>query len=272
MDELNQAVNALFTTTTPVSYGNRNHATGFFLVFDDEPYLVTNKHVVDFKTANGEDLSKARIIHRPNPDDVTEYTSIEIALRGEDNASLWYEHSDDTVDIAILPLEPPVTESQILVEPLANSNSGADEREYQSGSFGYPAHSGGRFDITIHETIIGGTSALTIGYPFKSGNRFPVARHSTISSPYGESFHGKPCFATDTRTDQGLSGSPIISVSQPDSYLYGHDDVSAEQAAKTSVHLDWNLLGIHSGQADISRDFELGIGWYAELLYEILPP
>lgn len=265
--DIRQGVNGLFLTTTPIRCGGNEHATGFFLVYEGRPFLVTNNHVVDRLTLNGTPLKEVRIIVRPDPKDVTVTETISVRLLSQDGTRNWFVHPDSTIDLAVIPLKQPVISNEIEITSLNQ------DQKYNSGSLGFPASERDSHIFTLHEEIPAGTLAVTLGYPlFVPENKFPIARNTLIASPYGQNFEDMPAFATDCQTHQGLSGSPIISLNRGDSRIFDVGEVTVEAAINTISTIQWSMIGIHSGKADVTKPLDLGIGWYSELLYDIIEP
>lgn len=264
-----QPISGLFATTTPIQYrGDSEHATGFFFLHNDVPYLITNRHVVDFETANGEPLSSIRILSRPNPDDFRETEFHDLDLRDDEGSPLWQGHPEDsTIDLVAICLKPPVVEDQIQIQPIRGSEDG-----YESSSLAFTErHLPVRGDEGIHEVIAGGTTSILLGYPYRNERPyFPVARNAVISSPYGQPFEGKPRFMTDARTHPGLSGCPVLSSPLGKIWNTSMTDLSSIQAAIEGE--GWRLIGIHSERLglDITTPLDLNAAWYSTLIMDIV--
>lgn len=125
-----QPVTGLYLSTTPLKYANGDHATGFFYQFEGDTFIITSKHALNFQTANGEGPKSVRITTRPNPDDVTQTESHDVRLLDDDGTPYWHSHPEnDLVDIAALPLEPPVLASSVAVQPFNQERETASTLE-----------------------------------------------------------------------------------------------------------------------------------------------
>jgi len=112
----NDPVSGFFLMTTPIRYdGNQGHATGFFFNHEGTTYLITNRHVVDIQTHNGEPLERARIYIRSDSDDLSSVESIDLTLISDGSRNWHCASSDSSLDVVAIPLKPPVTNQPIQI-------------------------------------------------------------------------------------------------------------------------------------------------------------
>lgn len=272
-------VSGFFLSTTPIQYdGGQGHATGFFFNFLGTTYFITNKHVVDIKTHNGEPLEEARIFIRPDPTklDKTEYLDLTLVADGN---RTWMAHSNEGIDIAAIPLESPVVKESINIpshDPIAGAQS-LSEHAYEVGNLAFTPQDlppqREVADSTIITSVRGGSQAVVLGYPvdiFRS--YFPIARSALISSPYGTQIHEKPYFMMDARTHPGLSGSPVITTisESTKSVRVSSTGFDASAAADLMQDIEWYLIGIHAQSEDTTASLDLNGVFYPQNLMEIL--
>lgn len=199
------AISGFFLGTTPIRYhGENGHATGFFLTHGETTYLITNRHAVDFETHNGEPVKRVRIYLWPDPDDVrmTEHHDLTLVTDGSPN---WLTHDDSHIDMAAIPLTPPVVDEQIQPHDPLESGEALIETDHTTGNLAFTLAdlpNGHRIeDGHLVTAIRGGSQAMLLGYPFDRGPaKLPVARSALISSPYGEPTGNQPYFRMDAKT------------------------------------------------------------------------
>jgi|WetSurMetagenome_2_1015567.scaffolds.fasta_scaffold258658_1 hypothetical protein len=190
-------------------------ATGFFFDYEDEIYLVTNRHVV-YNACNEVDVVHGAEPKRPvalrlllnRKDaltkrngiqmlDLTKHEEYELSLY--DNGSpIWLEHPDnlkfseekDKVDIAVIPLNKKEILDRFLIT---------------------------RFEVNSFKPsefpIFYGESLMVLGYPlgrYDELNNLPIVRSATIATAYSAYYRGRPIFLVDSRLHQGVSGSPVL--------------------------------------------------------------
>lgn len=253
MEPARQYIRDLALKSTEVEYtfeGHRQNASAFFFHYQDQLYLVSNRHVLD----EAEDLLNVQI--RPSGDwYTTETREIQLKNNGDRIWSDSPEHPD--ADIAIVPLE-------FDIDDIGNS--------------AYSQH-----DICdIFYQVSAGQSALVVGYPSwaRDGEtKFPIIRDCVISTPYGHFYDGSPCFLTDARSHSGLSGSPVVIPGTDVGSGGGH--VHFEDTGPNGeriVGLDQTMiLGIHSERIVQPQDeyesegpLDLNRVWYIHLVPEVI--
>ena len=264
-----------YLTTTPIIYGNDNHATGFFFRYNDTTYLVTNRHALSFETENGNKLQEAKIRIRDDPSDLDQFENKTLNLRDDDNNRHWLDE-DSRVDIGIIPLKPPVVSSQINILPPKQISS--ESYEYGNLAFCQRDFPESR---PMSMIVSGGSEAIILGYPLEYfGPAYPVARNAIISSPYGRTIEElmettagipKKAFLTDAVTHPGLSGSPVIS-QPPDKIMQNPDKPENVFVAASLMNYDNSraLFGIHAGEFDQYADFKLNNAVYPTAITDVI--
>lgn len=253
----NPAIDSRFLAVTPILYpADNEHATGFFFIYDDGTYLVTNTHVVNRRSINDEPLRSVRIFIRPDKGKTATTEPVDIDLCAEDGDKYWYTHpSDIEIDVAVVPLRPPVVE-----EPIEASRF---RGEHDNETYGFDVEHLPKPD----EIIVGGRGVAIFGYPYRVASPyFPVARDALSASPYGYPFRDRPRFMTDAKTHNGLSGSPVLTQPSPmQASTTGGFDIGTPRKA-------WYLIGIHSAtlSTDIREPLDLNEAWYSTLIPDII--
>lgn len=274
-----EAVSGFFLGTTPIQYrGDQGHATGFFLNHEDTTYLITNRHVVDVKTHNGDPLETVRIFIRPNPSSVEETEHRDLTLYS-DGSKNWITHDDYKVDVAAIPLTSPVTDEELSVpsyNPVLKSRAVGND-EYTMGNIAFSLEdlpsTQSVADGVMTSVIRGGSQAMILGYPlYVPQNKFPVARSALISSPYGVLNQDHPFFRVDARTHGGLSGSPVFTTVTDSSVSVRVQDggFDVKTAAKLLQDVDWNLIGVHAQSSDQTESLGLNDAYYPHLIADII--
>lgn len=269
MNKPPQPVTGLYLSTTPIKFKNGEHATGFFYKFEGATYLVTSKHALNFQTANGDRPASVRITTRPNPKDVTQTESHDLRLIDGDGSPYWHSHpEDDTVDIAVLPLSPPVVSSSIQV---GSFDQDKDDSNSGNLAFGPNSRSKDMASERSDRVIVSATNSVILGYPIRVfRSKFPIARDALIATPYGKKFNEKPMFATDARTHPGLSGSPVVYIERSQDSMHGAHSTTVRSALHVMDLMYWELIGVHSERADATAEIDLSGAWYASIIPDIL--
>jgi hypothetical protein len=167
-------------------------ATGFLYEnFNKELFLVTNKHVVwDQREGYRPDFlliyirSKREVWSKTKP--------VRLELR-TDVQKKWKGHSDRRIDIAALPLDYKDLPEDMVALPLSHTDILPKEYNFALGS-----------------------QALVLGFPkgafYDEFSNFPIARIATIATLPWLAFNKKPCFLIDAKLQEGMSGSPVVSM------------------------------------------------------------
>lgn len=217
-------------------------ATGFFFTDGDALFLITNRHVV-CDEASGHRPDRVELAIHTDYKNLAATTSLTVPLYASGQPA-WRETSDagGLVDIVAIKLD------VALMPP------------------NYYLHAFTRQHIPdTWNTIIAGSSAVTVGFPmgfYDALHMLPVVRQSSIASAMGLRFQGQGYFLTDARTHSGSSGSPVL--------MYDGDGINA------TSDIPWMLLGVHSsrldtGTRDMQIDEALGLNccWYADALIDL---
>ncbi|WP_082224598.1 S1 family peptidase [Halolamina rubra] len=250
------SIHPLHTTITRIRFPNEEgHATGFYYNFEEETYLITNRHVI--APQEGSSPDSMRIFTRSHPVPIErEFHDIDVAEgEGED----WYGHESE-FDIAAVPLD-------FNLDSINPRIGIEDDRDPETGSLAFNKES----ILSEKDRVLAGDRAQIVGYPGQYVDKdfdFPVMRDAIISTNYGLPYNGTPMFLTDARMHPGMSGSPVVA--GPVTLItYGGIDLWGPA---------YKLLGIHSStlkqpvqEGENERMWlDLNSAWYAELIEEIL--
>jgi hypothetical protein len=173
--------------------GQESTGTGFFFKFLDDgkihvPAIVTNKHVVR------EFVSGAFHLTRKNADGTP---AVGTHLRVEFGGSLWIEHPDEAVDLAVFPCAPIL--NQAAQKGLAFFYTTLD-----------PSLIPDKIGI---DDLVGLDNIIMVGYPnglWDSVNNLPILRAGTTATHPKYDYEGKPYFLIDCACFPGSSGSPVF--------------------------------------------------------------
>lgn len=233
-----------------VASGERCNATAFFFTYDDQLFLVTNRHVV---TDADEDLK----VHIRKASDWFDTERKSIALESDGEQAWLTSGEHPSADIAVIPLD-------FTIDEIGNAT-------YSTKDF-----------LDNFYRVNAGQSALAVGYPSwvrDHKTRFPVIRDSRIATPFGHFYNGEPCFLTDARSHTGLSGSPVLIPGTDVGSSGGHVELAGtgpngEQIVKLENTM---LLGVHSerinqpeGEYLAEGPLDLNRVWHIQLVEEII--
>ncbi|MDX2574417.1 trypsin-like peptidase domain-containing protein [Streptomyces scabiei] len=225
-----------------------SHATGFTVVADGQPFLITNWHVVSGRNPQtGQPMAKSAAI----PDvltirHLTKVTSTEVAwndfdepLVDDSDSPMWFEHPEygRKVDVVALPL----TNLQgVHIQPYGPE--------------------------VMQKTLRAGISDWVniIGFPFgqAAGGSLPIWTKGAIASEPDVDYDLLPCFLIDARTRQGQSGSPVLAYSPG-----GATELTDGKTGFVTGPVG-NLLGVYSGR--INSESDIGRVWKFDVVPEIL--
>lgn len=241
------SVQSLFLAAT-VNGQQLGSATGFIVMKDTQPYLITNWHVVSGRhPGTGQPRSRTGAtpdtLHIPMLMPVKghqiEWQPIPQSLLTPDGDATWIEHPrfGRRVDVVALKL---VNLDGAELHPYA---LGQNKREL-------------RAQVSDFVNIV--------GFPFgqAAGGAFAIWTKGAIASEIAVDFDDVPCFLIDARTREGQSGSPVIAYSSGGPTAL--QDGSLAMLAGSAV----NLLGVYSGR--INEQSDLGVVWKASVIPEIL--
>ena len=218
-------------------------ATGFVVQTADQPYLITNWHVVSGRHPNtNEVLDKSgrvpdelRIIHHSSGR-LGSWTIRQEALFHTDGTPRWIEHPrGQTLDVVALPLQS--LDTNVTIHP---------------------------FDLSLADADVMVRPAMPvsiIGYPLglSTGGGWPIWKTGHIASDPDLDYGGRPAFLIDATTRGGMSGSPVVL------RFYG-----AYQSNDGSFNVGrgaTRFLGVYSSQEVAA---EIGCVWRPNVVTEIL--
>lgn len=250
------------------SLGNEQFvATGFYLDYDGDTFLVTNRHV--FEHELGVSPEEIRITVR-RAEDSENIEPLYVQTHDENQNPLWLTHPTyEKADLAVLPTD-------FEFEETGNS-------KYPEGVMVSLED-----DITIGEEnprvdLLGG-DAIVAGYPLAfedSRSHSPIVRSGLISSSYGPFFNGEPCFIIDAIMHRGMSGSPVFT--SPGTAYWSREQEGTlmwTPSGEEDLEFPVALLGVHSGPInDPDRyhgsqmkvaDLQLNQVWYSDLILDII--
>jgi len=232
------------------------NATGFFLLYQDRWYLVTNWHVL-----SGRNPDSGRPLHPGGvvPTGVRFFRCLltEKGLSWEGiisalgdaatGTATWLQHPTlgPKVDVAVLPLAPEhVGKAKNILDP-----GGHDPDMW----------------IDLGEDL------FLPGYPLglSANGLFAVWKRASLASSleYGEGITTR--FLVDTATREGMSGSPCFAI--PRGPYYALDRVTTKMR-RIDEPLHWRWMGVYSGRMNPSDNFEaqLGVVWRENLVIETI--
>lgn len=240
--------------------GNSNPlgvATGFFLKYCNEWYLISNWHVFSGRNpTTGQPLDSGFGVP-----DCLRYTiygfinetqlkaeSIHVELGCADSGTaLWYQHPTmgQDIDIGCLPLnDAPIGFAKNLLDP-----TGHDP------------------DMCIDL----GHDLFLPGFPlgFSSYGMMPLWKRASLASSLEFGPGIDTYFYVDTATRSGMSGAPCLAISNWKHYRM---DRSTGKVTVVRQPLSHRLLGVYSGRRNASDGFEaqIGVVWRENRIFEIL--
>lgn len=215
-------------------------ATGFVVKRNEEPFFVTNWHVVsgrDWITGQpvhpqGAIPDRLHIMHGGAHGLGSFIAGIE-PLYGETGEPLWREHPTwaCAVDLAVL--------------PLTKFGDGYTLRPHMVEATTPPLR------VASPVSIVGFPSGIT-------GGAGAVWSKGWIATEPQADYRRLPCFLVDSRTRQGQSGSPVLAVGE---YKLTSAGLLTEDHSSA-------LLGVYSGR--VNDESDLGHVWKHNLIPEIL--
>lgn len=232
-------------------------ATGFFLKYHAEWYLVSNWHVFAGRNpVTGQPMHSGFCVP-----DYLRYTiygfindtqlaaeAVQIELGCADSGTaLWFQHPTmgQDIDIGCLPLHTsPVGFAKDLLDP-----TGYDSEMY--------------IDLG-HEVFLPG---FPLG--FSAYGMMPIWKRASVASSLEFGPGIDTCFYVDTATRSGMSGAPCLAISNWQHYRM---DRSTGKVTVVREPLSHRLLGVYSGRKNSSDGFEaqIGIVWRENRIFEIL--
>lgn len=245
--------------------GKRNPASGFLIKSNDVLYLVTNLHVLIARdpsnrsiSKNGESVKELEIEFNFSADGKSiriskgEVCSLPIIDELEIEG-IWLEHSDPTVDVALVPIKAPDNAFFRVLDQV-------------------------EFDQVYKPSI--GDEVFVVGYPrnLTAGSAtLPLWKGGSIASEPIFDILNKPILLIDSDTYEGMSGSPVIA--QHHGY-YGNKSEIDDSSIIGTLR---KFIGIYSGRVKYEKASEqnqdresqlaatkFGFVWKAKIIEEIL--
>lgn len=237
--EEHEEVASEFNITTPIRYPHTDgHATGFFYCSKGESYLITNRHAI-YQSVQDSGNLKFRtdsIVIRVRGESSPGETGTHRVSLYEDGSPIWKEHPDHRIDVVAIPLDIDINRAENEAVPV----SGVISQPVVAKGFPSPNF---------------GDSAVILGYPtLSSEGYYPILRNGLLATPFGKHYDGKPLFLIDANLQDGMSGSPVVWISNTG------DSPTTE------------IIGIHSGPLDVIHDGTENLHrvWYFKTVKQIL--
>ena len=243
-----------FNKCNPMKTITISTATGFLYHHKKTTFLVSNWHIFSGKEFDGEYKTELKDPNGAIPELFTLHgtkpnNSYDIRIVNDDLLPLWIKHPQKQVDIAAIPL---------------SNNDIAKIRQLEI----YPINELPSQEDMFIEIA---SDVFISGYPYgKKANTapgfFPIFKRGSVASePEFEFYNGRKCFIIDSTTRKGMSGSPVIQISQD-----GYTTKDGSICMDCTTH--YKFLGIYSGRVkeDSNQESSLGIVWDKSLIQEIL--
>ena len=219
------------------------HGTCFFVMSDDGPVLVTNRH--NFTGRNnitGELLHEQgaipdhAVVTMHGPAEV--HYHIDLVDHTDPDVPAWTEHPTLGAKADIVAL--PVKEMTNIVGEL---NSVSLENDWH------------RWDV--------GSELHVIGYPYgQIGGPFPIWSKGSIASEPDVDISGLPVFLIDCRSRPGQSGSPVFAHIRAGTVV---EHKGQDWQAKKPMNY---FLGVYSGR--LRSDSDIGLVWKRSCVEELV--
>ena len=218
-------------------------ATGFVVMYEGQPYLITNWHVVSGRNpADGQPIDR----WAATPD--TLHVRHLLPYVPGSNQLNWQDFDESLYDDETPRwLEHPVHQRKVdaVALPLTNA-SNARLIPYE-----LTIPPAGQLKAVVSDFV------NIVGFPFgvTAGGSFGIWTKGAIASEPDVNFNDLPCFLIDARTRKGQSGSPVIAFATGNATM-ANGFISVIHPPGLS-----NLLGVYSGR--INDESDLGM---------VLPP
>lgn len=224
--------------------------TGFIVLIEDNPYLITNRH--NF-TGKSEDTNI--IFHEKGciPNKVKIYHHKNNRVGKEWVEKFEYLYDDNELLLDPLWIEHPTVKADVVALKLTNISDICCNH--------YPVES------VKNNLILNPSESLSIiGFPFgknsgaNSNQYLPIWVNGFISSEPDIDVNGLPMFYIDCRAREGQSGSPVIALRNGIHQLKGNNILTLNNYIE--------LLGIYSGR--ISEKSDIGKVWKLSVIKELV--
>lgn len=218
--------------------------TAFVYSVDGRPFLITARHCLTGKRANGEFISKTvkwqpsrmRLHLRTNNGTTLVH---EAPLANESFDPTWVEHPIhlSRYDLAAVPF-PGAAQRSDLPTPWSEAD--------------VPS----KLMVTDEVNIV--------GYPFglRAGENLPIWAKGTIATEPALDYDGLPTLLVDSRTRTGQSGSPVIQFFRPGQMVPEADGGMAAYTGPVT-----RLVGVYTGR--VNEQSDLGFVWRMSAIDEI---
>lgn len=224
------------------------NATGFVVSASEEPYLITNWHVITGRNPVTGALSlsavpsKMRIWHH-SVDGLGTWHSRDEPLHREGSAR-WLEHpSGSDVDVVALPL---ANLNRTDLFPMDLSLTDSDLR------------------------VMPSELLSVIGFPFghAAGGKLPIWKTGHVASDVEIDYDGRPVFLIDATTRSGMSGSPVVA-RRTGSYTT-EEGVTSLGGSVTRFMGVYSSRIVFSDTSNPNDAVEIGMVWKPRVIHEIL--
>lgn len=229
--------------------GSRLSSATAFLVKnrDNQPFLVTNRHVVTGRHQETGDLLSATgatperlFVAFPVRGSLGSWMETVLPLLDADGRPVWLEHPDlgSRADVVVWAVHGDV----------ASLDLGMTHQVYHEGQL--PLQPASELQVI----------GFPIGVNVRRDGAFGIWCRGTVASEPGIELNGLPCFLIDSRTREGQSGSPVVAHAtggwrDPS----GTFVVGGERA---------ELVGVYSGR--IHRESDLGMVWRVTVVRDLI--
>ncbi|MGJ0452839.1 MAG: trypsin-like peptidase domain-containing protein [Methylocystis sp.] len=232
-------------------------ATGSYWIYDEKWYLITNWHNLtgcdpEKETALSSSGAvpthvRVRFLHNITVDGKSAFgwSTHELSLYEEDGKPLWFEH--------------PVFGRKVDVAALAIFNY--DPTDATVASLAVNKHDDW-FDLRLNP----GDDCFVLGYPggYSGGFHFPLWKRASIASEPSIDLDSLPKLLVDTATRKGMSGAPVVAISNGWHVPKGKD---INDAVFGRVE---KFIGIYSGRTDADENLSIGTVWKEQVIEEII--
>jgi Trypsin-like peptidase domain len=226
-------------------------ATAFWYRRGDDPYLVTNWHVLSGRNpitgqprhAQGA-VPNTLQTHLQAPDLGFVTPRRIIDLYHTNKTATWWQHPlGQDIDLAVLPIEFVLAEDRYKIYAVNDLES----------------------DPLLFDV---GVDAFIIGYPLDvvhHGYLLPIWKRGSIATTPSLPFAGSPAFLVDSLTREGMSGSPVVVRTVGTALM-------ENGAMESSPSIYSRFVGVYSGRygADDQLGPQLGRVWHTRLIDEII--
>lgn len=226
-----------------------SNATGFFFKHNDSYYVVTNWHVFSGRNPNsGQPLNREGAI----PDtmemalwlkqNLGDWHLTRMSLNDVNGEAIWLQHpSGQDVDVAICRIND--IPDEIAVYSLPHPDEIPDMA----------------FEVAMDVFIV--------GFPLGLSHQdvFPVWKRGSVATEPQLGIKGLPVFLVDSKTREGMSGSPVY-LRSFGQCIHENGNVEMTNGSKS------RFIGVYSGRygADVEDEAQLGRVWHREVINEII--